>query len=120
MINRIVLPGSSFETPEKIKALTTDDPLTTHGTQTAGIAAGGYRDNNWYGVAPGADIVLCGMPETELNDVRVAHCISYIDDYAHRVNKPYVINISLGCNAGPHDGTSFLTRVSNSSLLRGK
>lgn len=111
MINRIVLPGSSFETPDKIKALTTDDPLTTHGTQTAGIAAGSYRDNHWYGMAPGADIVLCGMPETELNDVRVAHCITYIDDYAKRVNKPYVINISLGSNAGPHDGTSFLTRV---------
>lgn len=111
MINRIVLPGSSFETPDKIKALTTDDPLTTHGTQTAGIAAGSYKGNNWHGVAPGADIVLCGMPETELNDVRVAHCISYIDDYARRVNKPYVINISLGCNAGPHDGTSFLTRI---------
>ncbi len=111
MINRILLPGSSFENPDKIRALTTDDPLTTHGTQTAGIAAGSYMDNNWYGVAPGADIVMCGMPESELNDVRVAHCISYIDDYAHRMNKPYVINISLGANAGPHDGSSFLTRV---------
>jgi len=111
MINRIILPGSSFETPEKIKALTTDDPLTTHGTQTAGIAAGSYRENKWNGVAPGADLVLCGMPESEITDVRVAHCISYIDDYAKRVNKPYVVNISLGSNAGPHDGTSFLTRI---------
>lgn len=111
MINRIPLPGSSFETPDKIKALTTDDPRTTHGTQTAGIAAGSYMDNNWYGVAPGADIVLCGMPEADLTDVRVAHCISYIDDYAKRVNKPYVVNISLGSNTGPHDGSSFLTRV---------
>lgn len=111
MINRIQLPGSSFETPDKIKALTTDDPLTTHGTQTAGIAAGSYRDNGWYGMAPGADLVLCGMPETQLSDVRVAHCVSYIDDYARRMNKPCVINISLGANAGPHDGTSFLTRV---------
>lgn len=111
LINMIALPGSSFETPDRIKALTTDDPLTTHGTQTAGIAAGSYRGNNWHGVAPGADIVLCGMPEGDLSDVRVAHCISYIDDYARRVNKPYVVNISLGSNAGPHDGTSFLTRV---------
>lgn len=111
MINRIQLPGSCFETPDKIRALTTDDPLTTHGTQTAGIAAGSYRENGWYGVAPGADIVACAMPETELTDVRIAHCLAYINDYAKRVNKPYVVNISLGNNVGPHDGTSFLTRI---------
>ena len=111
MINMIPLPGSSFETPEKIKALTTDDPATTHGTQTAGIAAGSYRGNGWYGIAPGADIVACGMPESELSDVKLAHCISYIDDYARRVGKPYVVNISLGNNVGAHDGTSFLSSV---------
>ena len=111
MINRIQIPGSCFETPDRIRALTTDDPLTTHGTQTAGIAAGSYRDNGWYGVAPGADIVACAMPETELTDVRVAHCLNYINDYAKRVGKPYVVNISLGNNAGTHDGTSFLTRL---------
>lgn len=110
-IDRIQLPGSSFETPDRIKALTTDDPLTTHGTQTAGIAAGSYRDNGWFGVAPGADIVACAMPETELTDVRVAHCLSYINDYAKRMGKPYVVNISMGNNTGPHDGTSFLTRI---------
>lgn len=111
MVNRIQLPGTCFETPERIKALTTDDPNTTHGTQTAGIAAGSYEANGWYGIAPEADIVACGMPEGELNDVKLAHCISYIDDYAKRVGKPYVINISMGCNVGAHDGTSFLSTV---------
>ena len=111
MVNRIVLPGTCFETPERILALTTDDPATTHGTQTAGIAAGSYRDNGWYGIAPGVDIVACGMPEGELNDVKLAHCISYIDDYAKRMGKPYVVNISMGCNVGAHDGTSYLSTV---------
>lgn len=111
IVNRIQLPGTCFETPERIKALTTDDPATTHGTQTAGIAAGSYRDNNWYGIAPEADIVVCGMPEYSLNDVRLAHCISYIDDYASRVGKPYVINISMGNNVGPHDGSSFISSI---------
>lgn len=111
MIDRIQLPGSSFERLETIQPLTTDDPQTTHGTQTAGIAAGSYKGNGWHGVAPEADIVVCGMPEGKLNDVRLAHCISFIDDYAHRVGKPYVVNISLGSNVGPHDGTSFLGQV---------
>ncbi|MBR4828426.1 MAG: S8 family serine peptidase [Muribaculaceae bacterium] len=111
VIGHCQLPGSCYETPEEIAALTTDDPLTTHGTQTAGIAAGAYRENGWYGVAPDAEIVACAMLETELTDVRVANCISYIIDYANRVGKPCVINISLGSNVGPHDGSSYLVRV---------
>ena len=105
------LPGSCYETPELIAQLTSDDPKTTHGTQTAGIAAGAYRENGWYGIAPDADIVACGMPEGDLTDVRVANAISYIIDYANRVGKPCVINISLGTNVGAHDGTSYLNRV---------
>ena len=111
MVNRVQLPGTCFETVERIKALTTDDTHSTHGTQTAGIAAGSYKGNGWYGIAPGADIVVCGMPESELSDVKLAHCISYIDDYANRVGKPYVINISMGNNVGAHDGTSFISKV---------
>ena len=113
VVKGLTLPGSCYETASAISQLTTDDAATTHGTQTAGIAAGGFRDNGWYGMAPDADIVACGMPEDALNDVRVANCISYIIDYANRAQKPCVINISLGSNVGPHDGTSFLTRVFN-------
>lgn len=111
VVNAVRLPGSCYENAGQIAALTTDDPMTTHGTLTTGIAAGGFHGNGWHGMAPEADIVACAMPETELNDVRVANCISYICDYASRKNKPCVINISLGSNVGPHDGTSYLNRV---------
>ncbi len=111
VVNYRLLPGSCYETPTQIMSLTTDDRNTTHGTQTAGIAAGAYRDNGWYGIAPGADLVLCGMPEGELTDVRVANCLSYINDYAKRKGKPCVVNISLGSNVGAHDGSSYLCRV---------
>ena len=113
VIHGMTLPGSCYEDAAAIRRLTTDDASSVHGTMTAGIAAGGYRLNGWYGMAPDADIVACGMPEGELNDVRVANCISYIVDYASRAGKPCVINISLGTNVGPHDGTSFLTRIFN-------
>jgi subtilisin family serine protease len=105
------LPGSAYETPSEIASLTTDDNASTHGTLTAGLAAGGYRENGWYGMAPEADIVMCGMPEGELNDVRVANCISYIMDYARRKMKPCVISMSLCSNVGSHDGTSYLNRL---------
>lgn len=111
VINRIMLPGCYYENPEQIRQLTTDDTTTSHGTQVAGIAAGSYRDNNWHGIAPEADIVACGIPEDKLTDARVAYCITYINDYARRVNKPYVINISLGSHVGLHDGSSYLSRV---------
>ena len=113
VVNHRLLPGSCYETPSQIMSLTTDDRNTTHGTQTAGIAAGSYRGNGWYGIAPDADLVLCGMPEGDLTDVRVANCISYINDYASRMGKPCVINISLGSNVGAHDGSSYLCRVFN-------
>ncbi len=111
IVNLVRLPGSAYETPSEIASLTTDDNASTHGTLTAGLAAGGYRDNGWYGMAPEADIVMCGMPEGELNDVRVANCISYIMDYARRKMKPCVISMSLCSNVGSHDGTSYLNRL---------
>ena len=111
IVNLVRLPGSAYETPSEISRLTTDDNASTHGTLTAGLAVGGYRDNGWYGMAPDADIVLCGMPEGELNDVRVANCISYIFDYARRQMKPCVISMSLCSNVGSHDGTSYLNRL---------
>ena len=111
VIRAVRLPGSCYESPSQIRSLTTDDPYTPHGTQIAGIAAGAYRANGWYGMAPDADLVLCGIPEDQINDVRVANCVSYICDYATRKNKPCVINISLSRPVGPHDGTSYLSRV---------
>ena len=111
VVRAIRLPGSCYENADEIATLTTDDPNSTHGTHTAGTAAGSYRDNGWYGVAPEADIVACGVPEDKLNDVVVANCISYACDYARRMGKPCVINMSLGTNIGPNDGTSYLNRV---------
>ncbi len=105
------LPGSCYETPELIAQLTTDYTGSSHGTHTTGTAAGSYRGNGWYGMAPEADIVACGMPDDGLTDVNIANAIKYIFDYADRVGKPCVINMSLGNSYGPKDGTSFMCKV---------
>lgn len=100
----------------------TETDETYHGTHTLGIMAGGYRgqvtagvaknlfegevvtiDNPYYGAAYESDIALaCGA----LNDYYIAMGIETILNYAYDLKIPAVINLSLGSNVGPHDGTS--------------
>ena len=110
VVNDEVLPGSCYETPEQIAALTTDFSGSSHGTHTTGTAAGGYLGNDWYGIAPQADIVACGMPDDQLTDVNIVNAVKYIFNYANRVGKPCVINMSIASNGGPNDGSSFLCK----------
>lgn len=105
------LPGSCYESPDMIAMLTTDFNGTSHGTHTLGTVAGSFRANGWYGVATEADLVACGMPGDSLSDANVANALKYIFDYADRVNKPCVVNMSIGTNEGPNNGTSFMCRT---------
>lgn len=105
------LPGSCYETADQISALTTDYGASSHGTHTAGTAAGAYKDNGYFGVAPQAELVACGIPEKQLTDVNIANALKYVFDYADRAGKPCVVNMSIGTNEGPNDGSSFLCRT---------
>ena len=114
------LPGSSYTTPDAIAALTTDCTTMSHGTHTTTTAAGSYSGNDCYGVATDADLVLCAMDEEDLTDVNIANSIAYIFDYADKVGKPAVINMSLSSNCGPHDGTSMLSQAMASATGTGR
>lgn len=120
MIDGLELPGSCYETEQEVAALTTDYTGSSHGTHTLGTAAGSYHGNGWNGVATGADMVACGLPPEELTDVNIANSVKYIFDYADRVGKPCVINLSIGSNSGPNDGTSFLCRAFSSMSGKGR
>ncbi len=97
----------TVDTEEKVAKFKTDDYSQTHGTHMLGIAAGGFVDPtgngpDLRGAAPEADIALAAGVATNavlLKDLR------NIVDYAKSEGKPCVINLSLGSNAGPHDGT---------------
>ncbi len=113
-----------YYTPEKLANFTTDTEESFHGTHTLGIMAGGYKGdltlarnkNEWqaevvqaanpyYGMAPNSTIVAsCGT----LADVFIAYGLEGILDYRYYNNKPAVINLSLGNNSGPHDGSSII------------
>lgn len=108
VIDGDTLPGSHYNTPEQIAALTTDDPTMSHGTHTTGTAAGSYK-NGFHGVAPGARLVICAMPL--LYDVDIANSIKYIFDYAERNGLPAVVNMSFANDYGPHDGSSLMCQL---------
>lgn len=113
---------ATYDRDDRIAAFTTDDNTETHGTHVLGLMAGSYKgigditfinargklqkketENPYYGVAPGADLVpCCGTLEGD----NILTAAGKIRDYAREVGKPGVLNLSLGHNYGPHDGTT--------------
>ncbi|WP_396187820.1 S8 family serine peptidase [Flavobacterium sp.] len=91
----------------------------SHGTHTTGIAAGtgGITNSLYKGIAYDSEIVL--VP-TDRNTAHIFDGIQYIFNYATSVNKPVVINMSLGSHLGPHDGTSTFDSMCNSIVGPGK
>jgi subtilisin family serine protease len=90
-----------------------------HGAHVMDIAAGnGRAPGSTPGVAPKADIICV---EVRPNDVdsedfigssaRLAQAAEYVFARADALGKPAVINLSLGTNGGPHDGTSLVDKT---------
>ncbi len=105
--------GAEFDSPSLILAAGGDVSTNSHGTHVTGIAAGASLGNGWQGVAADADIVLVSMGELAENSANISDAIAYIYRYAESVGKPCVINMSLGTQIGPHDGTSVFDRVAD-------
>jgi subtilisin family serine protease len=97
-----------------------------HGTHVAGIAAGSgaaacccHGTNTYVGVAPLADLIIVKRnyhaPVLGEN-VHLADAVNYIFNHPQAAGKAVVINISLGGNVGPHDGTSLLEQAINTAV----
>ncbi|MDE6266359.1 MAG: S8 family peptidase [Muribaculaceae bacterium] len=101
-------------TGSSLTSFTTDDNSATHATHVTGIAAGAYNfgktGTQYYGMAPEADILMAGGDLTD--DVILSGAKAMID-YAKGEGKPLVINMSLGDNIGPHDGSDAFTSALN-------
>lgn len=84
-----------------------DQPLYYgHGSNTSGIAAGnGGGNDDYVGVAPKADIVVVSSNFSSFGwTSTVADGIEYIFSIADSLNRPCVVNLSLGTYIGSHDG----------------
>ena len=98
--------GVELTDPDSIEAAGGDLDNDSHGSHVASIAAGSQNisDGAFRGMAPEADLVFVAVDLSNIN--RIPDAITYIFDYADEVGKPCVINMSLGTQVGPHDGTS--------------
>jgi subtilisin family serine protease len=93
-----------------------------HGSHVAGIAAGNGRASSptqpafrFVGVAPEADLIVVrvggGGTEGFGTSPNALDAVNYCYQRAQASgNRPCVVNMSLGDNLGPHDGTSLLER----------
>lgn len=82
-----------------------------HGTHVASIAAGsGGPQDTYRGVAPEATLVFAavGTPEGSFYDADILNATRFIFDRADALGRPAVVNLSVGGDFGPHDGTSLL------------
>ena len=80
-----------------------------HGTHVAGTAAGNgasLASKQYAGMAPLADILIVKAGNGSFTNNNVIDGLTYAKQVATALGKPLVVNMSLGGQSGPHDGTS--------------
>ncbi|MGB9767272.1 MAG: S8 family serine peptidase, partial [Sulfurihydrogenibium sp.] len=92
---------------QKIKNKDCNYDYEGHGSHVAGIATM---------IAPDADLVIV---KTNFYDTDVIQGLEYLKKKQQNLNKPMVVNMSLGFYGGPHDGTSLLERKIQELTLNG-
>lgn len=98
-----------------------------HGTHVASIAAGRAVGVFGGGMAPEARIVVVvpytktepGSPRSLGYSVAHQDAIAFLDHYRRASGLPMAVNISLGQNAGAHDGTADLEKVIDAATHNG-
>lgn len=108
-------------------AVDTPQSKGTHGTHVLDICAGGGAGSGVAGFAPNADLVFVDVFHNDIpfsgpnvvgssfgDSTRLLEALKYIFDKAG--SRPCVVNVSLGTNGGPHDGTTLVEKGIDSLL----
>ena len=91
-----------------------------HGTHVTGIAAGNGRAapfGTYIGVAPQADLVIV---KSDFDLAHIVDGVAYIFKVAAARGEPASVNISLGTNEGPHDGSDMFETMLDALTGPGK
>ncbi|WP_069998255.1 S8 family peptidase [Cellulosilyticum sp. I15G10I2] len=105
---------------EQLQVVPSTDTIG-HGTHVASIAGGNGRGSQGrnMGAAPAAEfiIVKLGRPgfEAFIRNVEIMLAVRYVIEQAVILNRPVVINISVGMNEGPHDGNALVEQFLDDS-----
>ena len=79
-----------------------------HGTHVAGTAAGNgsaWGDGMFTGVAPEADLIIVKAGNGSFSRANIINGLDYFKKISEDLNRPIVVNFSLGGQANPHDGS---------------
>ena len=86
-----------------------------HGTHVAGTAAGNGlaspTTGTYAGMAPEADLIIVkasrqNNDEADFDTTDIINALEFVKQKASELGEPFVINLSLGGQVGPHDGTT--------------
>ena len=98
-----------------------------HGTHVAGIAAGdgsaaagGAEPYRFIGAAPAADLIVVKGGDTGYTSDRLLDGVAYIFERAAQLGRPAVVNLSVGTQQGPHDGSTVFERALENMLGSGR
>jgi len=113
--------------PVPYNALGYQPEMASHGTHVMDIAAGNGGGSNVPGVAPEADMIFVHVDSSDVpwsgadvvgrnfgDSVHLLEALRFIFNEAGE--RPCVINVSLGTNGGPHDGTTLVEKGIDSML----
>lgn len=110
--------GSIYTTQEEIMTAPAC-ANNSHATHVASIAAGSaINDSITGGVAREATLVIVDL-EDEMSSTAILDALDFIVKKAEELDMPCVVNLSLGINFGPHDGTSLMDRMMDTMQQEG-
>jgi hypothetical protein len=101
-----------------------------HGTNVLDIAVGNGRGSSVPGVAPKATVIFVDLSTDDIPWTGEASLTTKLGDSVHLVealdwicrtagNRPCVVNVSLGTNGGPHDGSTPFEQALDALLAAG-
>jgi subtilisin family serine protease len=112
-IDKFLAAAEDGGIPPEFEGATPPTDAVGHGTHVAGIAAGngnGSPGRKYAGVAPEATLVAVRVTRSaggqSVTDADLLNAVRFVFDRAGAMGMPAVVNVSLGGDYGPHDGTS--------------